>query len=345
MPGDPDVTPYQSVIAAPNAWTSRAIGGKSGLTYPLTDAQRAAFAAALTRTKGMRPQQVTRADFTHPEIETLALWLDDTIRHGRGAVLLSGLSRETHSEDEMERIFWGIGTHLGDAATQSMLGDRLGHVQHVKDDPVARGYRSNEELTPHTDSYRMVGLMCLQRAETGGLSRMVSSTAIHNEILATRPDLLEPLYEGYYYAVAEAQFSSQPVTEFKIPVFCNVGGVVSCNYVRSFMERAAKLRGETLPAKLTEALDHFDAIARRDDVAAAFMLEPGEMLLWHNFQMLHAREAYQDSPEHTRHLLRLWLRIENDRPIADAILQRARIYERVYQERSGRVPESALAGV
>jgi hypothetical protein len=74
------------------------------------------------------------------------------------------------------------------------------------------------------------------------------------------------------------------------------------------------------------------------------MLEPGEMLLWHNFQMLHARESYQDSPAHTRHLLRLWLKVANDRPVADAFQQRAEIYERVYREGSGRVPASELAG-
>src|SRR5262249_57538359 len=134
------------------------------------------------RTGQRQPQAWTREDFDHPEIAALAAGLDETIRHGRGAVLLSGVSRATHSEEDMERIYWGIGVSLGEPAVQSMLGDRLGHVQHVKDDPVARGYRSNEELTPHTDSYRMVGLMCLQRAETGGLSRIVSSLSIHNEI-------------------------------------------------------------------------------------------------------------------------------------------------------------------
>jgi hypothetical protein len=309
----------------------------------LTQSQLAAFDTLLASTRHLKPQEVTRADFTHPEIEALAGWLDETIRRGRGAVLLSGLTRETHDDEDMERIFWGIGTHLGDAATQSMLGDRLGHVQHVKDDPVARGYRSNEELTPHTDSYRMVGLMCLQRAETGGRSRIVSGLAIHNAILATRPDLLEPLYEGYYYAIAEARFSAQPVTDFKIPLFCCIDDMVSCGYSRQFIERAAELRGEPLPAKLREALDYFDHLAESDELSLHFMLRPGDMMLWHNFQMLHARDAYQDSPAHTRHLLRLWLRIENDRPIAAEILERANIYERIYRERSGRVPASVLA--
>jgi hypothetical protein len=341
--GDRIVTPYAHAITTPNAWTGPAIGGKAGLTHHLTPAQISAFDAVLARTRHLKPQETTRADFDDPEINALAAWLDQTIRHGKGAVLLSGLSRETHSEEDFERIYWGIGTHLGHAVTQSMLGDRLGHVRHVKDDPVARGYRSNEELTPHTDSYRIVGLMCVQRAESGGASRIVSAMALHNEILATRPDLLAQLYEGYYYAVAEAQFSSQPVTDFKIPVFGCIDGFVSCSYSRSFLERAAELRGEPLPPKLREALDYLDATAERDELRAKFMLEPGEILLWHNFQMLHARDAYQDSPEHTRHLLRLWLNVENDRPIPDAMLERAAIYERIYREKSGRVPASALA--
>jgi hypothetical protein len=344
MQGENAVAPFRTLITTPAAWTNRSIGGKAGLTQQLTSAQLAAFDAVLARTRHLKPQQATREDFDHPEIDALTAGMSDAIKHGRGAVLLSGVSRATHSEEDMERIYWGIGVCLGEPAVQSMLGDRLGHVQHVKDDPVARGYRSNEELTPHTDSYRIVGLMCLQRAETGGLSRIVSSLAIHNEIFATRPDLLVPLYEGYHYAVAEAQFSNQPVTDFKIPVFCCIDDMVSCNYVRSFMRNAAKLRGEPLPEKLTEAIDYFDHVAQRDDVGIQFVLEPGEMLLWHNFQMLHAREAYQDSPQHTRHLLRLWLKVENDRPICDEILQRAEIYERVHRERSGRVPESVLAG-
>jgi len=336
------VTVYRTPITTPNAWTNRTIGGKAGLTHHLTTAQLTAFDTLMRQTRHLKPQDVTRADFSHPDIVGLTAWIDQTIRDGRGVVLLAGLSRETHSEEDMERIYWGIGTHLGDAATQSMLGDRLGHVRHVADDPVARGYRSNEELTPHTDSYPMVGLMSLQRAETGGLSRIVSSMAVHNEILSTRPDLLAPLYEGYYYATAEAQFSPEPVTGFKIPVFCCVDGIVSCCYVRDFMERAARLRGEALAPLFVAALDYFDELSQRDDIGIQFMLQPGEIMLWHNFQMLHAREAYRDSPAQSRHLLRLWLRIENDRPMADAIRQRAILYERVYQEQSGRVPASLV---
>jgi hypothetical protein len=318
-------------ITGASAWTRREVAGKEELRQALTPAQLDAFAKVLSRTRHLPPQKPTREDFDDPEIIELAASASAAIHRGRGVVLLSGINRETHSEEEMERIYWGIGTHLGHAATQSMLGDKLGHVKHVKGDPVARKYRSNDEFVPHTDVHQVVGLMCLQRAETGGHSELVSSLAIHNEIAAMRPDLLEPLYEGYYYAESEAQKTNRPVTEQKIPVFCYVDGLVSCCYVRFFMERAAQLRGEQLPPRLVEAMDYFDALAKREDLSVRFMLEPGEILLWHDFQMLHARENYEDSPTHTRHLLRLWLTTNEDRPVAKEFLQRVEIYERAFQ--------------
>jgi hypothetical protein len=334
------MTPHPHRITTPSAWRGDAIGGKAGLIRPLSPSEIAAFDEAVARTRHLGPVKTARADFDHPAIGALITELDHTIRHGRGAVVLTGLTRATHSEEDMERIYWGIGVCLGQPAVQSSLGERLGHVRHVKDDPVARGYRSNQELTPHTDPHNVIGLMCLQRAETGGLSRIVSSLSVHNEILARRPDLLEPLYEGYHFAIAEAQFSEKPVTDFKIPVFCAIDGQVGCGYVRGFMERAAKLRDEALPPKLVEAMDLLDAIAIDDSIGAEFMLEPGEMMFWHNFHMLHARGAYEDSPAHTRHLLRHWLRIENDRPMAWQVLERGKIYERVHAQKQGRVPAS-----
>src|ERR1700760_572615 len=62
------MAPFRNVITAPAAWTNRGIGGKAGLTQRLTDAQLAAFDTVLTRSRHLKPQQATRADFDHPEI-------------------------------------------------------------------------------------------------------------------------------------------------------------------------------------------------------------------------------------------------------------------------------------
>jgi hypothetical protein len=58
---------------------------------------------------------------------------------------------EDYSKDEIGMIFWGIGTQLGRGLSQSVLGDRLGHVKDFsREDPLARAYRNKQELSPHT---------------------------------------------------------------------------------------------------------------------------------------------------------------------------------------------------
>src|SRR6202021_2105709 len=76
------MAPFRNVITAPAAWTSRGIGGKAGLTQRLTDAQLAAFDTALASTRHLKPQQATRDDFDHPEINALADALRAPTRHG-----------------------------------------------------------------------------------------------------------------------------------------------------------------------------------------------------------------------------------------------------------------------
>ena len=58
-------------------------------------------------------------------------------------MLLRGLPIEDYSKDELGMIFWGIGTHLGRGLSQSVMGDRLGHVKDFsREDPGARAYRN-----------------------------------------------------------------------------------------------------------------------------------------------------------------------------------------------------------
>ena len=72
-----------------------------------------------------------------------------------------------------------------------LCGPKCGMVRRgaVKDlggsgeDPNTRIYQTRERQTHHTDSCDVVALMCLQKAKSGGLSSIVSSTTIFNEML------------------------------------------------------------------------------------------------------------------------------------------------------------------
>ena len=316
----------------PAAWTRATVPGKEALQLDLAAGELDAIDLLLERTRDVAPQAVTRREFDHPLVNALLAKVREIIMHGRGVVVIRGVTPQRYSEEQFQRIYWGFGTHLGVAAVQSAIGDRLGYVQNNPGDKVKRGYRSLQELHMHTDSYEVVGLMSVRKAKSGGQSGLVSSLAIHNEILALRPDLLPALYRGYPLASDEARFSSKAVTDDPVPVFGSVDGVLSCCYEPSHIRNAAAARGVALPADLAEALEYFDAVAWRDDLALRFLLEPGEIMLWHNWTNLHSRTSFEDDPAHPRLLLRLWLSVPGGRPVDPGFLIRAQTYERIHRE-------------
>lgn len=320
---------YRQIIDHPAAWTNRSLGGRDGLTFRLNPLHLEAIDEVLARTRHIRPQAVTRSEFDHPVLDPVLAQFREEILHGRGAVIISGLTRDRYSEEDFERVYCGFGTHWGKAVVQSALGDKLGRVTFTPvgpENPTGRAYRSNEELTLHTDANEIVGLMCVQKAKSGGHSQIASSLAIHNEILRTRPDLLEPLYEGYYYASRENAKSGKPVTDYKIPIFCCVDSTVSCIVTGEFIQRAAEKLGVALPKGVAEGLAYFEAIAAREDIRVHFMLEPGEMVMFNNFTVLHARTAFQDGPGLKRNLLRLWLDVPDGRPVVPEFHMKAEEY-------------------
>ena len=59
------------IVDHPSAWTPATIGDKNGLKLALSEQELAAIETLLERTRGKRPQEVTRADFDHPTVNRL----------------------------------------------------------------------------------------------------------------------------------------------------------------------------------------------------------------------------------------------------------------------------------
>jgi hypothetical protein len=318
-------------IDDPAAWTNATLGGLDALRYELDPDKLRAFKSILDQTRSRPPQSAIRMDFSHPALTLLYQDIQHVLMEGEGAIVISGITQEHFTPEDFERIFWGIGTQLGAAAVQSSAGDRVGHVR-VENNPKNRGYLSSRELGFHSDAFELMGLMCVERAEQGGVTRLASGLAVHNQILAERPDLLPPLYEGYYYATAESADSERPLTSYKIPVFSHVDGKLSCMCLKAYMSAAAVMLNTRLPDDLNEALHLFLQIAERDEMKIEFLLTPGEILFCNNFALLHARSPFENSVERERHMLRLWLKVPNGRPVVSPLLERGIEYERMHLE-------------
>jgi hypothetical protein len=234
-------------------------------------------------------------------------------------VVLRRLPVENYSKDEIGMIFWGIGTHLGRGLSQSVLGDRLGHVKDFsREDPLARAYRNKQELSPHTDSCDLVGLACLCDAKWGGVSQLTSALAVHNVMLEEYPESLERLYRGYvFHRRGEEKPGDLPYTPYRVPVYSNTEGKVSARYVRTYVEAGEAAAGRPMGEAELAVLDHFEQVTKRPELMLEFTLHPGETYFINNYTILHARTAFDDFEEEKRrrHLLRLWLEVPQMRPV------------------------------
>ena len=270
----------------------------------------------------------------------------DEVLNGRGFVLIKGLPVDgwtRHNAASARRkaalAFLLIGAQLGALRMQNAAGHLLGHVKDLgrsSDDPHTRIYQTRERQTFHTDSCDVVALLCLRTAKSGGLSSLVSSTTIFNEMRRRRPDLLEVLMQPIETdRRGETPAGSKPY--FNIPVFNYHADLVSAIYQRQYIESARRFpEVPPLTPLQIEALDLFDELANDPRLHLLMELEPGDIQLVHNHTILHDRTAFEDfpEPERKRHLLRLWLAPPNARPLPQ-----------IYAERFGSVTPGDRGGV
>jgi hypothetical protein len=313
---------YRTPIDHPSAWKVADFKSPPDYTIELNAAQLADIKRAVGRINdaGLTLDDLQREHFEVPSLQPAIAEIRHQIEDGRGFVVVRRLPVEDYSKDELGMIFWGIGTHLGHGLSQSVLGDRLGHVKDFsREDPLARAYRNKQELSPHTDSADLVGLICLRNAAEGGISRITSAVSVHNAMLKEHPDYLEQLYLGYVrHRRGEEQPGDLPYTPYRVPVYSNTDDKVSAKYVRTYIEAGEAAVGRPMGRNELAVLDCFEETTKRPELMLDFKLQPGEMYFVNNYTILHARTAFDDGDvpdDERRHLLRLWLEAPDMRPV------------------------------
>jgi hypothetical protein len=294
----------------------------------LTEAEVAEVENAAEKTRpSFDLTSIDAEDFPLPTLGPRLRRLLNEVLNGRGFVLIKALPVERWTKRKAAIAFLGIGSHLGNLRMQNAAGHLLGHVRDLgqsSQDPNTRIYQTRERQTHHTDSCDVVSLLCLRTAKSGGLSSLVSSTTIFNEMRRRRPDLLKvllnPIETDRRGEVPEA---GKPY--FSIPVFNWHEGLLSAIYQRQYIESARRFQGvrPLSPAQI-EALDLFDELANDGTLNLTMELQPGDIQLVHNHTILHDRTAFEDfdDPERRRHLLRLWVAPPNARPLPEVFAER-----------------------
>jgi hypothetical protein len=313
----------------PAAWYGPAMVADPSWIIPLTPTEIAEVEAVAQRLAAAKADiaSITAADFPLPGLAPRLAAIREELLHGRGFALLRGLPVERWSMRESATAFFGIGAHIGHARSQNAKGHVLGHVKDMglsSSDPNVRIYQTAERQTYHTDSCDVVGLLCLKTAKRGGLSTLVSSTTIFNEIRRRRPDLL-PLLFGPIATDRRGEVPAGMKPWFEIPVFSWHEGFLTALYQRQYIDSAQRFpEAPRLTPAHVEALDLFDDLANDPALNLHMEFRPGDVQLVHNHTLLHDRTGFEDfsEPERRRHLLRLWLAVPGARPLPPIFAQR-----------------------
>jgi hypothetical protein len=270
---------------------------------------------------GKTLETLAREDFPLPSVASRFAEARERLENGGGLQLFRGFPNERHSKDDLRLIYWGMGKHFGTARSQSRVGDLLGAVMNfgvITESAGGRGYQSNQRLSFHTDSCDVTGLFVLNVAKEGGLSKLASSVAVRNEIARRRPDLLEVLYQPFYWSWNK-QEPADAKPYYQQPIYSEAEGHFSCRFIDGQIKNAQAFSEvpRFTPAQI-EARAMIDDLTNDEEFHFSMMFQPGDLQLVNNHTCFHARTAFTDWPEEDRHrhLLRMWLSVPNSRPLS-----------------------------
>jgi hypothetical protein len=298
------------------AWTGASIDYRTDGLHTLAAHEVEEIDAALAHLRGLGDLDfpaITPETFPLPTLGGFFRNLRHQLRFGHGFLLLRGLPRERYSTDDMARIYFGLGAHIGAPLPQSWQGELLGHVIDVSDiEPGARGYHAGGAQRFHTDSCDVVSLMCLREAKSGGASRICSAIAVHQRLARERPDLLHVLYDGFIFRRREVDAEhGSGVLVRRISVFASTEDEISVFLSGDYPNRAVAAGDTVMTPAQREALDEVQRIAASPDTYLDMSIGEGDIQFLNNRLLLHGRTGYEDHLEmaRRRHLLRLWLKI------------------------------------
>jgi len=328
-------------LTGPCVWTGEEIKNSTRWIRDFPASGTAALDAALAAVNkaGLEWSQITRKDFPLSGLDGLLADIADELENGVGIMKLRGFPVGRYDENDLRKIYFGLGTHLGAPVFQNRSGELMrairdegahvgrtyGETKDQKGTTFLSSYArtlTNGGLRFHTDRTDVVGLLCVRQARKGGVSTLASTPAIHNAILAERPDLLDALFTDYWRSrfgeegTGKDGASTTRETAYPLPIFGVRDGKFTSHYSLTFIE-AAQLAPDVpkLTAAQKEAIDVLMATAQ--ELCFEMTLEPGDLQLINSHVTYHGRTPFEDdaSSGHDRLLLRIWLTMPNNRPL------------------------------
>ena len=294
-----------------------------------------AIDAAVNASSGIDWTRVNRENFPLPGAQAFFDDVREELENGSGMVQIRGLDVSRYDPEQLRRIWYAFGRHLGTPMFQNRRGELM---REIKDEGAGVGAKlygatvdaagkeflssgartlSPGQLRFHTDRCDVVGLLCVRQASEGGVSKLASSATVYNEMLRRRPDLhallCQPIPRSRFGEEAGGQYVS-----YDLPVFGVRDGKLTSHFSLTYIENAQLLPGvRRLSDTEHEAIRMLLELAQ--ELCFEMRFAPGDIQLLNNHIVYHGRTAFKDDAEagQDRMLMRLWMSVPNSRALPD----------------------------
>ncbi|HWD56995.1 MAG TPA: TauD/TfdA family dioxygenase [Stellaceae bacterium] len=258
------------------------------------------------------------ADFDMTNCHAAMAEVRRILKEGVRFAVVDRLPVEEMAKDEAETIYWLLSSMICRPVAQKLDGTMIYNVWDTgKQALPGSGVRpdsTNIEIRFHIDNAynttppEMVGLLCLQTAKSGGVSRILSFHSVHNQLLARHKELLRRLYQPFWFDRQREFFPGEPET-FSAPVF-TIADELQARFSVHQINSGYAMQGAPVDNEGAAALAATLEIFEDPDISIDFAFRPGEIQFVDNRTLGHSRTEYDDwpEPERRRHLVRLWLR-------------------------------------
>jgi hypothetical protein len=307
-------------LETPAAWYGQDLANRDDWIVTLDSAQTDELLSAskAIETEGKSWKDAMRVDYPVPAWSDLVARLRSQLEGGLGFSLIRSLPVDGVSTDLARLMLWGIGQHVGYPEPQDAAGNLLHDVRDtgkdLKTDNI-RAYQTHLPINYHNDGADAFMLLCYRTARSGGRSKLVSAVSVFNEILGRRPDIARVLQEPFDFDARGQERPGAPAYQ-RVPIFNFHDGHLNVLYKREYIDLAQRFSDvPELTSLQVEALDLMDQVC--EELSLEFVMEPGDVIVANNYDLLHGRSAFQDGPAETegRHMLRLWLSLPNGRSL------------------------------
>jgi hypothetical protein len=274
------------------------------------DQVRVAVAGHLRDYLTAADESTADADAARAELTALVgEYLDD----GIGVLVLMGLPSD---QDSGERAVLRATRLIGEPLPQNREGTL---VREVRDRGMSISQRGRTRYSDsrfggdlHTDGAEaplpapdVFTLFCVRQSARGGALQCLHVREVER---ALAPDVLATLRTPFRFDRRGDQEPGQDSTTAK-PVLFRQRGRSAITYLRSYIEHGHEHPGvPPLTPDQRAALDTLDALIASGPAIVTGKLREGELALFDNLSLLHGRTEFEDEPDHTRLLLRTWVR-------------------------------------